>query len=96
MFEIVKIECFGQQPIARITAKTLDRIIKRDYQNYFTEVKQKLELIHSDTLKGRNRLSAAVLKLSNKDVTRIDQYIESCNYDFRDIVKEFPWPLILN
>jgi hypothetical protein len=88
MFEILEIKYLSHQPTAKITNKTLDRIIRREYCDNFKEVKQKLESISGDTLKGRNRLSAAVLKLSNRDLTKIDLYIEMCNYDFRDVVSQ--------
>jgi hypothetical protein len=92
MFETFKIKYLGHQPTAIITSKTLDKIIRRDYGNNFKKVREKLESIKSDSSKAKNRFSAAVLKLSNGDLTKIDSYIEMCNYDFRDIVSQAEYP----
>ena len=95
MFEVLKIKYLNLQPIAKITNKTLDRIILREYCNNFEEVWQKLKLIHSDTSKGKIRLSAAVLKLSNGDMTNLDLYIKMCNNDFRDVISKAEYPRAL-
>ena len=92
MFEIFKIRYFGHQPAAIITDKTLDKIIRRDYGDNFKEVTEKLSTIKSDSPKGRNRLAAAVLRLSNGDLAKIDSYIDKCNYDYRDIVMQAEYP----
>jgi hypothetical protein len=92
MFEILTIKYLGRQPRARITGKTLDRIIRRDYFDHYEEVKQKLSLIKTNNLRGRNRLAAAVLKNSKGDLTKIDSYIELCNDDFRDVVSQAEYP----
>lgn len=88
MFERLKIKYLGQQPAARISSEVLDKIIQRDYPDNFELVKQKLRTIKSDSEGGRNRFSAAVLKLSDGDLKKIDTYIEMCNYDFRDVVSK--------
>jgi hypothetical protein len=92
MFERLKIEIWGHQPTAKITSRTLDKIIQRDYDDNYKEVKRKLELIKSDSLNGRNRLSAAVLKLANRNLMKIDTYIEMANTDFRDVVSKAEYP----
>ena len=95
MFEVLKIKYLNLQPISKITYKTLERIILREYCNNFEEVRQKLKLIHSDTSKGKIRLSAAVLKLSNGDMTNLDFYIKRCNNDFRDVISKAEYPRAL-
>jgi hypothetical protein len=92
MFEKLKIKMFGDQPTPNITDKILDRIIQNDYPNDFHEVKKKLELIDSDSKKGKNRFAAAVLKLADRDLTKIDSLIEMCNNDFRDVVMQAEYP----
>src|ERR1043165_2024085 len=94
MLETFKIKYLGHQPPAKISDRALDRIIQRDFGNNFQEVKQKLEFIKSDTPKGKNRLSAAVLKLANGDLTKIDSYLKICNNDFRDVVSKAEYPKI--
>ena len=39
-------------------------------------------------LEGKNRISAAILKLSNKDINLVQHYIEKSNFDFRDVIAE--------
>ena len=95
MFEVLKIKYLNLQPISKITNKTLERIILREYSNNFEEVRQKLKLILSDTAKGKIRLSAAVLKLSNGDMTNLDFYIKMCNNDFRDVISKAEYPRAL-
>ena len=53
----------------------------------------KLKLIKSDSLKGQNRISAAVLKLADGDVDKIDKYIEMYKNDFRDVLANAEYSL---
>jgi hypothetical protein len=92
MFEKLKIKYFGRQPAAKISDKTLERIILREFGDKSDEVERKLTLIVSDSSKGKNRLSAAVLKLANKELAKIDLLVELCNIDFRDIVSQAEYP----
>jgi hypothetical protein len=92
MFERIKIKYLGRQPAANISDRTLDRLIRREFPDNFKEVKHKLDLIRSHSIKGRNRLSASVLKLSNKDLMKMDSFIEMCNHDFRDVLSQAEYP----
>ena len=67
MFEIILINLIGTQPTAKVTDKTIERIINRDFGNRADEVKQKLKQVISDTKNVKNRIAAAIIKLSNKD-----------------------------
>ncbi len=96
MFEFLKIKFFGIQPTAKITDKTIERIIKREFGNNADKVKDKLQQVISDTSKGRNRISAAVLKLANKDFDKIDYWIHISNNDFREVVAKAEYPRISN
>jgi hypothetical protein len=80
------------QPAAKISDELLDNLIRREFPNDIAEVKQKLDTIVSDSQTGKNRFSAAVLKLANGDKTKIDLLVEKCNYDFRDIVAMAEYP----
>ena len=75
-----------------ITDELLDRLIRREFPNSIEVVKHKLGAIFSDSRLGKNRFSAAVLKLSNGDLSKIDSLIETCNYDFRDVVAMAEYP----
>jgi hypothetical protein len=92
MFEVLRIKLFGTQPTASITSRTLNRIIRREFGNKSQEVKQKLEQVTSETNNGKNRISASILKLSNKDFTAIDDYIKKSNDDFRDVIMKAEYP----
>ncbi len=82
-----------EQPTAKISDELLDKLIRREFPNDIDKIKQKLNLINSDSHAGKNRFSAAVLKLANGDLTKIDDLVVECNYDFRDIVSMAEYPL---
>lgn len=94
MLEKLKIKYLGIQPVAKISKELLDKLIRRDLPENYEMVKQKLDLIKSDSFNGQNRLSAAVLKLSNGDLNKIDSYIEMCNSDYRNVVSEAEYPRV--
>lgn len=95
MFDTLQILLFGRQPIAKVYNKTLERIINREFGNCANDVKRKLQEI-SGTPKGKNRISAAILKLANKDINAIDSLIKISNRDFRDVVMRAEYPRCLN
>ena len=76
----------GEQRIPQITDIILERIIKRDFRDDFIQVKNKLKQIESESESGRNRISAAVLKLANGNLKDVEKYIELSNVDFRDVI----------
>lgn len=78
----------GEQPVAKISDGDLDFLIIREFPNYKEVVKTKLEKIKSDSQNGKNRISASILKLADKDVDKIDFLVRRANEDFRDIVSE--------
>ena len=80
------------QPAAKISNELLDKLTRREFPNDIEEVKHKLNKIISDSQAGRNRFSAAVLKLANGDLTKIDKLVEKCNEDFREIVSMAEYP----
>lgn len=80
------------QPAAKISDELLDKLIRREFPHDIDNVKQKLNTIVSDSQAGKNRFSAAVLKLANGDLSKIDDLVTKCNYDFRDIVSVAEYP----
>ena len=84
----------GEQPVAKISDKDLEFLIQRDFANNAELIKQKLNKIQSDSQNGKNRISAAVLKIANSDLTKIDFLIRKANEDFRDIVSEAEYPRV--
>lgn len=82
----------GEQPVAKISDEDLDFLISREFPDEKKIVKTKLDKIHSDSQKGKNRISASVLKLADKDINKIDFLVKRANEDFRDIVSEAEYP----
>jgi hypothetical protein len=82
----------GKQPVARISDKNLCFLIEREFSDQTELVKTKLNKIKSDTKQGKNRISASVLKLANRDLAKVDFLIRRANEDFRDIVAEAEYP----
>src|ERR1700730_7591548 len=92
MFETLRITILGHEPVAKISDKTLERLLRREFGDHASEVKEKLLHVKSDTPGGKNRISAAILKLSNGDLDKINYYIDLCNQDFRDVVAPAEYP----
>ena len=92
MLEKLKIKIWGTQPVAKVTNKQLDRLIARDFSQHIDVVKNKLNKVESDTLNGKNRISAAIIKLSNKDLKSLDLYIDIANADSRDVLSQAEYP----
>jgi hypothetical protein len=94
---IVKVdnEPTGRQPIAAVDSKTLERIIHREFGDRASGVVAKLQGVNSDSLAGKNRISAAIIKLANKDISAIDTLIEISNSDFRDVLMRAEYPRCL-
>jgi hypothetical protein len=82
------------QPVAEISKEILEKLIRRDFPESYEIVKQKLDLIKSESLNGQNRLSAAVLKLSNGNFSKIDLCIKMCNSDYRDVISQAEYPRV--
>jgi len=82
----------GEQPVAAISDEELDFLITREFPNDKETVKTKLDKIQSDSQNGKNRISASVLKLADRNLDKIDLLINRANEDFRDIVSEAEYP----
>lgn len=92
MNEIELIKIKGEQPAANISDAELIFLIERDFSDNVDLIKRKLNKIQSDSQNGKNRIGAAVLKLANSDLNKIDDLINTANKDFRDIVSEAEYP----
>ncbi len=92
MFETLRIILFGTQPFAKVDSKTLERIIQREFGNRASEVKQKLLQITSNIPDSKNRISAAIIKLADKNINAIDNFVEVSNNDYRDVLAKAEYP----
>lgn len=82
----------GQQPVATISDEDLNFLICREFSNHKESVKSLLDKIKSDSKNGKNRISASILKLANKDLSKIVFLVKQVNDDFRDVVSEAEYP----
>ena len=92
MFKELKIKFLGTQPVAKVTHKQLGRLIEREFPQHVDEVTTKLDKVVSDSPSGKNRISAAIIKLSNKDIKSLDHYIDIANSDCRDVLSQAEYP----
>lgn len=92
MFETLKLIFFRIQPTGKVTDALLERLVRREFGDRSSEVKQKLQKVESETPNSRNRISASILKLSEKNFDAIDHLIEVANIDFRDVIASAEYP----
>lgn len=92
MFEVLSIKIWGTQPKAKVSGKLLNRLIEREFPGSIELVKDKLNKVKSDNENGKNRLAAAILKLANKDLKLLDNYIEIAVEDSRDVLSQAEYP----
>ena len=94
MNEIELIKSKGEQPVAKISNAELEFLIERDFLENMDLVKRKLNKIQSDSQNGKNRIGAAVIKLANSDLKKIDELINKANEDSRDIISNAEYPRV--
>jgi hypothetical protein len=92
MFEEFKIKYLGIQPVAKVTTLQVESLIAREFPKHIEEVTLKFYNIKGDNPNGINRISAAILKLANKDLSSIDHFIEMANADSRDVLSQAEYP----
>jgi hypothetical protein len=92
MFETIKIKLFIKQPVAKVTSYQIERIIKSQYFDKYDSVIAKLDSVNIDSLKVKNRIKAAILKLANGEYEKIDKYLNTANFDFRDLIVLAEYP----
>ena len=80
------------QQVAKISTDLLSKLILREFPNDIELVTSKLEQVNSDSEAGQRRISAAILKLANRELNELDSLIDKANFDFRDIVAAAEYP----
>lgn len=88
MFEEFSIKYLGIQPVAKVTTQQVEKLIAREFPEHIEEVTLKFYKVKGDNSNGINRISAAILKLANRDLSSIDHYIEMANADSRDVLSQ--------
>jgi hypothetical protein len=92
MFETLKIKLFGIQPVAKVSGIVLERLIQREFGNQADLARRKLLQVESETNAGKNRISAAIIKLSDKDINAIDRFTLQSKNDYRDLISQAEYP----
>ncbi len=92
MLETLKIKLFGDQPTAKVSDQMLDSIIKREFGKLADKVREKLNVIRGDSKESKNRISAAIIKLSNKNINSLEHYISVAQADPRDVLSQAEYP----
>ncbi len=92
MFEELRIKYLGIQPVAKVTTNQLERLISREFPKNIDEVTLKFYKVKGDNPNGINRISAAIVKLANKDLSSLDYYIGIANVDSRDVLSQAEYP----
>ena len=92
MFEEFKIKYLGIQPIAKVTTLQVESLIAREFPKHIDEVTLKFYNVKCDNPNGINRISSAILKLANKDISMLDHYIAMANADSRDVLSQAEYP----
>lgn len=95
MLERLKIKLLGIQPKASISSATLERLIKRDFPDKYNQIIDLLKDVSSDNQKGKNRISAAILKLANGDSDKVAFGVSLSKIDYRDTLSKAEYPRML-
>ena len=81
------------QKIHNIKNKDIERLIKREFPNKsISEIEFILRQYASESKRGRNRVYASILKLSNGNIEELIKNVELANKDFRDIISTAEYP----
>lgn len=82
-----------EQRIPNIGDNDIKRIVERDFpQLEFAEVESKLKTYKSQSSKGKNRIYASILKLSDGNIESIEKYVKKANNDYRDVIALAEYP----
>lgn len=92
MFETLKIKLFITQPVAKVSSQQIEKIVKFQYDDQYNAVMAKLDSLNIDSPQVKNRIKAAILKLANGEYDKIDNYLDSANFDYRDLIVLAEYP----
>jgi hypothetical protein len=92
MFETLKIKLFIKQPVSKVSSHQIDRIVKSQFIDKYDSVTTKLDSLNIDSQKVKNRIKAAILKLADGEFEKIDKYLDTANFDLRDLIVLAEYP----
>lgn len=79
------------QPTAKVAMKDIERIILRDYAGKNDEVVKQLD--RYTVAYERLRVLAALLKISDGNISRLRKNVLLANVDYRDVLAEAEYPM---
>lgn len=81
------------QKTPNISDTDIKRLIRREFPNkLISKIEAILKQYVSGNQKGRNRVYASILKLSNGNIDDLAKNVEQANNDFRDIISRVEYP----
>ena len=82
-----------QQKIPTVSDADIKRIVRRDFSEVeFAEIENILGVYKSESNKGKNRIYASILKLSEGKIDLLKMYVDKANDDYRDIIALSEYP----
>lgn len=79
---------------AKIFSELFESLILREFGEFSNEVTGRLLQVNSDSESGRRRISTAILRLTNKNIDRLEQLLQRANSAFRHIIAEVDYPRV--
>jgi hypothetical protein len=80
-----------EDKIPNISNADIKRIIERDFPKD-TDIANILNRYASETEKGRNRVHAAILKIADGSLEKVEKYVEVAIVDSRDVLSWAEYP----
>ena len=82
-----------EQFIPNIKDADIQRIVEREFpQSKFVDIETILKMYVSETEKGKNRVYASVLKLSEGNIDLLKKYTDKAIIDYRDVISLAEYP----
>lgn len=82
-----------EQKVIIVSDADIKRISKRDFpQLEFGEIESILGMYKSESIAGRNRIYASILKLSDCNIELLRKYVTKAVNDYRDIIALSEYP----
>jgi hypothetical protein len=93
MFEKMKIITLNIEPVAKISHAQIDKIVKKDFgKRQYAKIIRMLSRYKSETDSDNYRVWAAILKLSESRISRLESNIKMARSDFRDVITSAEYP----
>jgi len=86
-----------EQKMPNISYSDIKRIVEREFPKLeFSEIETLLKMYQSESEKGKYRVYASILKLSDGNIESVKRYVEKANIDYRDVIALSEYPNYLD